>query len=136
MKKIKIFVYSAIMGVALLGTGASAQVKTPSERATGLTASMDCELGLFPAQLPKVYAINLKASVGMDSALVGHEDDMKLYRSKGKAIDRERDIELRDALNYRQFSEYERISKSNRRWLRKTVNCREDPKTEYGACSF
>ncbi len=136
MKKIKTYIYVSIVGIALCGTKTSAQIKTPAQRATELTASMNCEVGLFAAQFPKVYTINLKASLAMDAAYAGRENDMVLYHSKGISIDKERDIELRDALTYKQFAIYERISKNNRRALRKTANCREDPKTEYGACSF
>ena len=46
----------------------SAQTTPPEERATALTASMDCELALTSEQLPVIHAINLEASIGMDSA--------------------------------------------------------------------
>jgi len=135
-KKIKFLIYLSIIGGAIIGNKVSAQTKSPEERARELTASMDCEVGLLPDQLPEIYNINLKAAKGMDEALQGHEENIKLYHHKGKAIDKERDIELRKALNDKQFSVYERISMNNQRMLKKTSSCREDPKEEYDSCSF
>ena len=99
--------------------------KPASERADALTKSMNCEIGLLGTQVPKVYAINLEACLKMDTAAIESKDNLKLLQKKGKVIDEERDIKLRDVLTDKQFADYERISKGNRRALKKTAVCRD-----------
>ena len=103
--------------------------KPASERAEALTKSMNCEIGLLGTQVPKVYAINLEACLKMDTAAMESKDNIKLYQAKGKAIDEERNIKLRDVLTDKQFAEYERISRGNRHALKKTEMCRDLSKT-------
>jgi len=124
MIKIKKALYLSIIGIIFSSVQAFAQDKTPVERATKLTTSMDCELNLTSTQKRIIFAINLEAANKMDSAKAESKNNFNLYVRKGKAIDKGRNIELRDALNDKQFSIYERISKNDARALQKTANCR------------
>ncbi len=136
MKKSNMLKYLLVLMLAFAGTRASAQVKPAAERASDLTESMNCELGLLASQLSKINAINLEACLGMDAASVYINSDISSYHRKGISIDKKRNTELRDALTWEQFAVYERISKNNQHLLKKTANCREDVMTKYGSCSF
>ncbi len=100
-----------------------------TERAEALTKSMNCEIGLLGKQVPKVYAINLEACLKMDSIAIQNKDNISLYNANGKKIDEERNTELRNVLTPKQFSQYERISRGNRRALKNTAVCRDPSKT-------
>jgi len=139
MNKIKTYIYLSIIGISLWGTGASAQSKPAAERADAQTANMECELKLTPNQVQKIRAINLEASIGMDSAREVRESDMSLYYKKGRALNKQRNVELRGALTPRQFSLYERISTGDPHALRQTVNCRrgiEVVTENFGCCGL
>jgi len=99
--------------------------KPASERAEALTNSMNCEIGLLGTQVPKIYAINLEACLKMDTAALQSKDNLALYRAKGKAIDQERNVKLRDVLTPKQFAQYEKIANGNRHTLKKTAVCRD-----------
>jgi hypothetical protein len=103
--------------------------KPASERAEALTKSMNCEIGLLGTQVPKVYAINLEACLKMDTAAMQSKDNIGLLQKKGKLIDEERNIKLRDVLTDKQFADYERISRGNRKALKKTQMCRDVSQT-------
>jgi len=130
MKKIS-YLKSYILGamfscLLLLSTNIMAQEKPAEERAHDLTKSMNCELGLFASQYPKINAINLQACLRMDSAREQSNSDIHKYHQIGRKINKDRDIQLRDVLTPDQFSLYERISKGNQAALKKTAVCRED----------
>jgi len=130
MKKVshlKSYILGTIFGLMLLiSNNVIAQDIPAQERATDLTKSMNCELGLFASQYPKIDAINLEACLRMDSARKESNGDIRQYHQIGKNINKDRDIKLRDVLTPDQFALYERISKGNQSALKKTAVCRED----------
>jgi len=136
INKIKKPVFLISLFTIIWATQASAQLKPARDRADDLTSSMNCELGLFTAQLPDIYQINLNAANKMDAARTTSNGNTAVYIQMGKTIDKDRNIELRDALTPKQFSLYERISKGNQRLLKKTTNCRQDTWSDIGSCSF
>ncbi len=103
--------------------------KPATERADALTKSMNCEIGLLGEQVPKVYAINLQACLKMDSIATQNKDNISLYQANGRKIDEERNAKLRDVLTPKQFAQYERISRGNKRALKNTAVCRDPDKT-------
>jgi hypothetical protein len=116
----------ALVSFMQIGYKAMAQEKTAQERAKTLTLSMNCELGLYAEQIPKINAINLKAALRMDTVRRDFRTNNTEMQKRGQIIDRDRDLELRDALNPSQFTLYERISKGNQSALKKTAVCRKE----------
>ena len=116
--------FVTLLMVSLFHNSASAQNNLPEARAQNLTDTMICELGLSASQQPDIYKINLNAAKQMDSEKVNCGYNSFMLDQLGKEVDKKRNIALRDALNPRQFSIYERISKGNKRMLRKTAQCR------------
>jgi len=123
LKTISLSIMVLLM-LSLLNIKANAQTGAAETRAQDLTETMVCELGLRTVQIPEIYAINLKAAKEMDSAKkVSGYNSYKLD-DLGKIVDKNRNTSLRDALYPKQFSIYERISKGNKRMLKKTAKCR------------
>jgi len=123
-----LFITSAAPNLYALQIGDSAP-KPATERADALTKSMNCEIGLLGSQVSQVYAINLEACLKMDTATIASKDDVSLLQKKGKEIDEDRNVKLRDVLTPKQFSQYERISSGNRQALKKTAVCRDVSQT-------
>jgi hypothetical protein len=126
LSNIKTCYFIILLGLIMYSGKTFAQTVPPEERAKNLTMSMNCEIGLFHDQIPKVNAINLEAAKRMDSAKNVSGSDMKKYQNAGKLISENRSIKLRDVLTPEQWSKYDRISRGNKTALKKTAYCRKD----------
>src|SRR6185437_6023765 len=116
-----------ILAVLFISVTSNAQTPSAKERATALTQSMNCELGLLQKQNDEVQAINLKAAKKMDEIRKSAGDDAALLKKEGAEVDKQRNIELMDVLTYKQWAVYERISSGDQRELKKTAMCRKNP---------
>jgi len=109
-----------------------ADTTSPEVRATALTASMTCELGLDDPEQDVIQGINLDAYQQMDKAA-------KTYASNAKALDHaeaqtetDRNIKLKNNLSSLQWATYERLSNGQSRLLNLTKVCRKPGQDAYG----
>jgi|ERR1039458_6589657 hypothetical protein len=123
--------FSLVLAFGLVwGIKAEAQnddhIKTPEEKAEARTKIMTCELNLTDAEIPKVYAINLKTAKSLDSAveaLHGHQGRINAFGTK---LDKARDVAMRRAMTADQYSTYLSLIDGDPVIVKRTAPCRPD----------
>ena len=128
MKKPFIFVMTLAAGIAW-HNAAKAQsdgfeVVTPAQKAEARTKIMTCEFGLSEAEIPKVYAVNLKMATSLDSAvekLHGHQGKINAFGTK---LDKQRDVAMRHAMTADHYSDYLKLIDGDPEMVKKTAPCR------------
>jgi hypothetical protein len=81
------------------------QNTTPEQRAKAQTAMMKSKLDLTPEQLPKIAAINQKYAQKMEPVIKGSAGPLMKMRQM-KAINEQKESELKQALSQQQFEKY------------------------------
>jgi hypothetical protein len=108
---------SLIACFLIIGLTASAQHKTPEERAKTLTDTMSAKLSLTEDAYKKVYDINL-AFVTKSAALKKEDRDKSTKMTEMRTIGSERDTALKAVLSEEQYKEFKELKKENRKAMR------------------
>ena len=98
--------------------------KTPEQRAEARTKIMTCELSLTDAEIPKVYAVNLRTVKSLDSAvekLHGHPGRINAFGTK---LDKARDVSMRRAMTADHYSDYLKLVDGDPALVKRTAPCR------------
>ena len=128
MKKPLLFLFAFVFGMAWHNS-AKAQddnftTKTPEQKADARTKIMTCELSLTDAEIPKVYALNLKTAKSLDSAveaLHGHQGKINAFGTK---LDKARDVAMRRCMTADHYSTYLSLVDGDPAVVKRTAPCR------------
>ncbi len=132
MKSYLFVVFIFLFGHNYSHAQSSKDTSSPVARATDLTTSMTCELGLDEPQQDVVQAINLEAYQEIDRVAKTYASNPKRVDEEQGQIEKDRNIKLKNNLSPRQWATYEKLSNGQSSLLNLTKACRKPDQDAYG----
>jgi DNA gyrase/topoisomerase IV subunit A len=99
--------------LVVLNISASAEKKTPTEKAKGKTDEMQQNLQLSPEQTKKIYGINLKAYTSI-AEYDAKNPSKKLKKKQKEIVQNLRDGQYKKTLTTAQYKKYKDIKKKEK----------------------
>jgi hypothetical protein len=133
MKSYFLFVIILLFGHSYgYSQNAKDDTSSPETRATTLTTSMTCELGLDDPEQDVIQGINLEAYQQMAQAAKTYASNAKALDDAQAQIETDRNTKLKNNLSPRQWATYEKLSNGQSSLLNLTKACRKPGQDAYG----